>query len=251
MVCDAADDGLPGEGPQRRPLGVPGPVRSLVDGQRRGGMQRGRQARVPSVAARRTSTDSTGFCFCGIVEEPPRPTTAGSRQLADLGPPQRRHVRRDPAPGVRRGHQCIAYPRHRSSRRVPRRPRRGVRAPPPDHPPWPWRPPAGRPGRPRGRARSSPPCVPAAPPTWTANAARAVSTASAASRTPASQPDALSPKEIGTACCVRVRPAITVVRCSSASRTSAATWSRRLRPPPGRAPRRSRAPSPCRPRPGW
>ena len=45
---------------------------------------------------------------------------------------------------------------------------------------------------------------------------------------PVSQPDALSPNVIGTACWVRVRPAMTVCRWVSASAATVATWAGEL-----------------------
>ena len=41
-------------------------------------------------AARRISTESTGLAFCGIVEDPPRPSTAGSASSAISGRASRR-----------------------------------------------------------------------------------------------------------------------------------------------------------------
>ncbi len=59
--------------------------------------------------------------------------------------------------------------------------------------------------------------VPAAPPSETGSAARVRRTRSTASSTRCSQVAAFSPKVTGTACWVRVRPAIGVSRCRSAS----------------------------------
>ncbi len=76
------------------------------------------------------------------------------------------------------------------------------------------------------------------------------SSPSAASSTPSSQTAAFRPKVVGTACWVSVRPAISVERFESASRSSASTWmaiSRRTR---SRASRRQRTRR-CRARPGW
>ena len=69
-----------------------------------------------------------------------------------------------------------------------------------------------------------PESVPAAPPSWAARRSSAISASSArASATPISQPAALRPNVVGTACWSRVRAAIGVDRCSRARAAHAAT----------------------------
>ncbi len=72
-------------------------------------------------AARRISTESTGFAFCGIVEEPPRPSAGGLGQLADLGSREQQYVVRDVAHRIGGADQRVGVPRERSARGVPGR----------------------------------------------------------------------------------------------------------------------------------
>ena len=62
---------------------------------------------------------------------------------------------------------------------------------------------------------------------------------------------ALSPKVIGTACWVRVRPAIRSPRCRRPVAASASTWRLEVARAAGRGTSRSTAPARCRARPGW
>ena len=89
----------------------------------------------------------------------------------------------------------------------------------------------GRPSRSRPRGARSPSAasVPDAPPSWSTSALASarVDVARARGRARHIQPAALSPKVVGVACCIQVRPAITVVACARAS--AAARIARRAR----------------------
>ena len=152
-------------------------------------------------AARRTSTDSTGLALCGIVDDPPpaalgraRRSRAGDRVSTSLA------IR---APGVGAAHQRVAEPGDGRPGGVPGRPwREAERAAT-------WSRSARSADRVRRAAASSTAAasVPAAPPSWTGQGQRR-RRSSYASRTPVSQPAALRPNVVGTACWVRVRATI-------------------------------------------
>ena len=178
-------------------------------------------------AARRTSTESTGLAFCGIVEDPPRPSTAGSASSPISGRassstslamwPQR----------VGGPDQRVGVPGERGAAGVPR----GAR---------------GR-GRACGPSSATRNCAASASPASSTDARPACRRhrrpaagsagprrSSRASSTPWSHWAALSPKVIGTACWVSVRPAITSSRCRSARRASAVDLRVELREHAGR-----------------
>ena len=158
-------------------------------------------------AVRRTSTDSTGLALCGIVDDPPplpsdsSPTSG--RQSSSTSPA------RWPQASVQ---VTAASARRVSGERVVCQGGRGARssacttccataADVATGSGW------------VDASSTVAARVPAAPPSWAGK--DSASTVSTASRTPVSQPAALSPKVVGTACWVRVRATIGVARCSS------------------------------------
>ena len=70
MAWVAGDHGAAEQGPQRRPLGVPGAVGALVDGSAAARCRVAASWGVVS-AARRTSAERTGLALCGMVDDPP------------------------------------------------------------------------------------------------------------------------------------------------------------------------------------
>ena len=165
-------------------------------------------------AAVATSVENTGLCFCGMAEDTPRPgacssvtspisvrvSTRTSAASLPSAPVVTIRLAATSARGVRtpcQGRAGSASPRRRATNAG----RRSV--------------------APTGSAVSSAywwyaASVPAAPPSETGSAARVRRTRSTASSTRCSQVAAFSPKVTGTACWVRVRPAIGVSRCRSA-----------------------------------
>ena len=67
-------------------------------------------------AARRTRVARTGFCLCGMVDEPPRRCLG---DLRDLAAGQGEHVVRDATPRICRPHRGVADAGERSPRGVP------------------------------------------------------------------------------------------------------------------------------------
>ena len=194
---------------QGRPLAVPGAGRALVLLLHRGeqrGHQPGRPARAGPGGDRRDRVV--------LVRHRRRaaPARADLRDLGDLGLREQDDVhrhggdhagRRRPAhrPGRRSAAgRCATGPGCR--RQAQLRGQRGCAA--------------------RSPIRCSPASVPAAPPYWTGSDATTSASRSRAPSSPLSQPAALSPNVVGSACCISVRPMTTSSRCRSASRAAAA-----------------------------
>ena len=166
-------------------------------------------------AALRTSTDSTGFCFCGMAEDPPRPAARGSASSATSG--RLRNSTSEailPAASVT---AARASPREVTASRFVCQ---GAGT-------------AVRPSSAASRSESSngltpesavsavPAArVPAAPPVCTGNSRASSRRAAAAS--PWNHWAALSPKLNGRECWVRLRPTQSVSACCSARAASAA-----------------------------
>ena len=222
---------------QRPPLGVPGAGGALVL-LRHGGEQRGDQP-GPGPPRPAALTAATGLRLCAMADEPPGAALA---HLADLGLGQQHDV-----------------PGHLGRRRRP--PRR-----------------ARRPARPAGSGRCATAARGSARPSSAASAAADLEPGAAepgeragraaeldgqpvaadrrragrrASSRPTSQPAALSPNVVGTACCSSVRPAIGVSRCAAARPAAASAAAPSGRPAAGRAPGGRPASPPCPGCPGW
>ena len=159
---------------------------------------------VPRLAAVTAATACTGLRLCGMVDDPPRPGAAASAtsptsvwESSTTSPPILAAV---PATMPRLAASSAGRWRAECQGRAG----------------------SARPSSAAKRAITSGPRVPktarvpAAPPSCTARRARAPTRSRRASTTPASQPAALRPKVVGTACCSSVLAAMTVWRCRSA-----------------------------------
>ena len=150
-------------------------------------------------AARRTSV---GQHRVGLVRHRRRPAAGALGELADLRPRQRQHVVGDPPPGVGAADGRVAEAGDRGPGGVPGRSTGRGRSAGGDSPASAGAPPRAGVGQRRGSSTAAA-MVPAAPPTWTGSTSAA--TSSYASSTPVSQPAALRPNVVGTACWVSVR----------------------------------------------
>ena len=187
---------------ERAPLRVPGAGRALV---------LLRPSPASSVATRpgacvaqpSAETAATGLCLCGIDEEPPpaplraprRPRSgrAGRCRARPCRPRPRRRRARPPA--RRSGRAACARRQRRPSRRAAQRRRRLVGP------------------RPRGAA-----CPPGRRAATARRSLAHASSAVAASSSATSQPAALRPNVVGSACWSSVRPIIGVSRCAAGER---------------------------------
>ncbi|MCB5294075.1 hypothetical protein BJQ90_03538 [Arthrobacter sp. SO3] len=190
-------------------------------------------------AALRTRTDSTGFCFCGIAEDPPRPAARGSASSATSGRLRNRTSEAIlPAASVT---AAKASPRDVTASRFVCH-GAGTAARPSSA--------ASRSERSNGDSRgpginaassaSTVPAarVPAAPPVCTGNSRASSRRAAAAS--PWNHWAALSPKLNGRECWVRLRPTHNVSACRSARAARAAVVARSSVSSPRTASRASR-----------
>ena len=156
-------------------------------------------------AQARTSTEPTGFRLCGIVDEP---AVAGLAHLGDLRLREQREVERDLRAEARGDGERGAELGDRQPTRVPRQHRLGQVELAASS--------ARSTSRPRSPSEAS---VPPAPPSCAGR--RAAARRRRAWTIPTSQLAAFSPNVVGTACWSSVRAAVTLARCSSASRAHA------------------------------
>ena len=159
-------------------------------------------------AQARAEIAATGLCLCGIADEPPRrPALA---DLADLGLGQQHDVDGDRRDHPRRRAEHAGEVRDREADGVPGR--RGV-----GEAQLGRRTPSAARHRSRRWRRACP------PPRRTAPAGRPPPRPAAAARRRArrASPAAFSPKVVGSACCIRVRPMTTSSRWAAARRAAA------------------------------
>ena len=177
------------------PLGVPGAGGALVLLRHRRRAGRDAAPRTPCAHATARAPTPTGLRLCGIVDEPPRPAaarrTSPTSVCASSDDVERRSSRAAPAatPSARAE---LGRPAARSCATAATGSARpsslGEHA-----------------TAPRGPRSPSAASVPAAPPSCDRRARTRDAAAPRASTTPTSQPAALSPNVVGSACCSSVR----------------------------------------------
>ena len=183
-------------------------------------------ALIPRTAAR-ISIGSTGLCFCGRADDPPRPAPVRS-ETSPTSVCARSTTSNATFPATPAATPSADATSTTRARAVCHGSVGSERASSAES--------SCATSRPRS-ARAA--IVPAAPPNCTASRVCATRVSSDRASTMAmSQPAALSPKVVGSACCSSVRAAMMVVRCRSASVAAAAaalSRSARMRSRPRRA----------------